>query len=964
MKDISPQSFQSLNGTWSICFDPENMGRSEQWHKKDVFEALKSRRDIPVPSCWEAFEQDYEGVAYEGVAFYQTSFEVDVSWKDQVVMLHFDAVNYLAQVWMNGVCLGEHEGGYGSFSFRVDDALKWDGENFLSLRVLGPIVATDQVIDGMGPNDMPHWRGSLAAGIWQDVHLTCHSLVHVADLFIVPDIHNGKAEVRMDLANRELDEKDVQLNISILNASDRELVTATKQNLHTLPGLNAYSTELHWDNVQCWSPQQPHLYLCRVEVLVHSKIVDTREERFGMREFTMDGDHITLNGKPIVVKAAFFEGLYAEGLGRPDSEAIARQEIQLALDAGFNMIRPWRKPPPPMWLDLCDEMGVLVVGGMPIECMDRWPTVTPQLPARIENEVRSAIMRDRNRACIVQWEIFNEIWRKELARLKHSMAMLARQLDPSRLILDESGGFAGGANLYLPDQCVPITFNDIHIYPGAPLSDHSFERQFLALSKTEEELVAMGLDPKKDMNQHSKPGRLTFVSEIGYGSLPDLEDNEARFQALGNAKSPAYRYHHMLGESFRTALKECELESIYANLSEFCQEQQLRHGQANLRMIEGIRCNPSTRGYCVHALTDGDWVLGAGLLDLFRQTKTSYDFTKKANAPRLLVLRAQPRNVYAEQGATIIITGINELDATAGQLSLTIKDDNDQCVLQLNHEVQWSQGVSTLSLEKLNTSTWSGVYKIEVQYSDSNGHVLAQTEGEIQVFAKQDFTKPTAPIAAIDPEGRLAPLAQAYGIDILAFHEDLPIDIPVLVCNVDPDKDGATETFKSLESFVSEGGTAIYLEVFKRPEHSFWAAECLPKSVLPVPGQKQHGLGLWIGVSHVVRQHPIFEGLPSNMSMGDVYENVWTPFGLRDVDGKDIVTAISHGFHSDATRNQHHMGPEPAWHSMEVGEVSRGKGRYVLSALRLMEWWGVDPVADKIALNIMRWAGQSRHIMC
>ena len=102
-----------------------------------------------------------------------------------------------------------------------------------------------------------------------------------------------------------------------------------------------------------------------------------------------------------------------------------------------------------MWLDMCDRLGVMVVGGMPIECMRLWPTVTPHLRDRIEDTVRSAILRDRNRACVVQWEIFNEIHRREMWRLKHSTSMLARRLDPTRLILDESGGFAGGANIYL-----------------------------------------------------------------------------------------------------------------------------------------------------------------------------------------------------------------------------------------------------------------------------------------------------------------------------------------------------------------------------------------------------------------------------------------------------------------------------------------------------------------------------------
>ena len=83
-----------------------------------------------------------------------------------------------------------------------------------------------------------------------------------------------------------------------------------------------------------------------------------------MREFTIRDKQWMLNGKPLHLKATFFEGLYPLKLAYPDSREMAIREIQLAKEAGFNMIRPWRKPPPPMWLDLADEMGVLTVGSL------------------------------------------------------------------------------------------------------------------------------------------------------------------------------------------------------------------------------------------------------------------------------------------------------------------------------------------------------------------------------------------------------------------------------------------------------------------------------------------------------------------------------------------------------------------------------------------------------------------------
>jgi beta-galactosidase len=136
---------QSLDGSWEIVFDEANEGRAAQWHTQDVFEGLENRREIQVPSCWEEIEQDYEGVATYG-----KTFTISKDWKGKTVRLQFDAVNYIADVWLNDRCVGRHEGGYGNFEFRIDDLLNYDKENFLSVRVLSPIVTEDKVIDGLG----------------------------------------------------------------------------------------------------------------------------------------------------------------------------------------------------------------------------------------------------------------------------------------------------------------------------------------------------------------------------------------------------------------------------------------------------------------------------------------------------------------------------------------------------------------------------------------------------------------------------------------------------------------------------------------------------------------------------------------------------------------------------------------------------------------------------------------------
>ena len=140
----------SLDGVWQIVFDPDNRGRESRWHETAVFAALPGAREIQVPSAWELIKEDYEGVA-----FYRRAFDVPGAWAGKVVRLHFDAVNYLAEVWLNDEVVGWHEGGFTPFEFRVDKMLKPGQANVLILRVVGPIIRSDKNVDGVGALETP-----------------------------------------------------------------------------------------------------------------------------------------------------------------------------------------------------------------------------------------------------------------------------------------------------------------------------------------------------------------------------------------------------------------------------------------------------------------------------------------------------------------------------------------------------------------------------------------------------------------------------------------------------------------------------------------------------------------------------------------------------------------------------------------------------------------------------------------
>ena len=347
-----------------------------------------------------------------------------------------------------------------------------------------------------------------------------------------------------------------------------------------------------------------------------------------MREFVLRGDSYFLNGRKTYVKAGFWEGLYPDTLAFPQNAEVVRREIRLAKEAGFNVLRPWRKPPVPMILDLADEMGIMMIGAPPIECMNYWPQLAPETEQRIATEVREMVLRDRNHPSLVYWELFNEVVRPGLGRLKHTMSLLARELDPTRIVMDESGGWADGAHVYPPHGYEAEPINEIHSYLPSPVDARTYNF-YLRLGRP-------GFDAKMlGRSQMRAPDGLFFVSEVGYGGLPDLPANVAQYKAKGNPLTPDYRYTVRLLEGIEKAMREMKWGDIFPDAGALCRASQRVQAEGNRLQLEALRLNPRVGGYCLHAYTDGDWVVGAGVLDLFRETKLTYHTVKRVQAPAL-----------------------------------------------------------------------------------------------------------------------------------------------------------------------------------------------------------------------------------------------------------------------------------------------------------------------------------------
>ena len=954
----------TLDGAWSVNFDDGNVGRELHWERAEQFYAWPESEQVAVPACLEEYRLDYQGVAWYG-----RRFAAPAEWAGRPVLLQFDAVNYRAEVWLNGEPVGAHDGGYTGFALEVGDLLRAGADNFLAVRVITPLITRDVRIDGLGRDEMPHWRGAIAGGIWQPVRLAATGPLRVAELTVTAEPRSGAVEAAVEWENTTTRGMRAEVRLAVYAGAAAGAAATAEHTLEAAPGRGTLAARLRVPGPALWDLEQPNLYRLQVEVLAGGVGSDLAERRFGFREFTARDGRFYLNDRPLVLKTVFNEALYPHSLAYPRDLALLDREFALAKAAHVNMIRPWRKPQPPVVYDRADELGMLMVGPLPVECMDHWPRLTPHTAARLLAEVTEMVRRDRHHPSIVIWEMFNEIRRYGLKRLRHRVSLQARELDPTRLIIDEAGGFSGQCSIYLPHRREPQAINDVHMYPGAPLARARYD-ELLALGKTERQLAAAGLRLGRYTASHVVPGLLTNISELGYGSLPDLEANRRRFAREGNPRCPDYRFHERLLRSFRNVLRESPAAPLFPGVTEFAAAGQRVHYQAQKLMTEAARINPQVAGIGIHAFSDGDWVVGAGVIDLFREPKQAYFALQEVFAPRYLAIRPARHALLVGEELGLRITGVNDGAATAGRLRVTVTDGEGTLLGERELACTLGAAIGDLLEWRLNLAGAPGRCLIRAAFDAAGPGAAAALTNETSVYlldADGQRLPPQAPALVVET-GPLADYLNANhapGAGPTPFRPELDRAAPAVVDLADAAQT-PPERFARLADWVAGGGCAVVLgpppESWLEPvEHLGLLMSRLPAGrALPFELVLFPALGTWVPCSHVVARHPCFAGLPAGGLMEQEYQNVLPRWCIAAPKSRWIGGNVTCGWYRGQKHKQNFQGLSAAFDGAELTELAHGRGRYLLCQYQIVPHLAGDPVAARLLANLLSWAGSRR----
>jgi len=279
------------------------------------------------------------------------------------VLLHFGAVDYECQVWLNGSLLGGHRGGYLPFSFDITEVLV-PGENELVLSVWDPGDAGLQQRGKQALHPKGIWYTAVS-GIWQTVWLEWVPATSIQSLRLTPDLDQQVLRLEVQL-RAAAGEGDFQVEAQAYASG--ELIAHAASPIQAMP--DRISLALDIPQPRAWSPADPYLYTLRVRLLQAGETIDEVGSYFAMRKFGLGrdaGGHLRfmLNGEPLFLYGPLDQGYFPDGLYTPPSEEAMLFDIEYARKIGCNLIRKHIKVEPLRWYYHCDRLGMIVMQDMP-----------------------------------------------------------------------------------------------------------------------------------------------------------------------------------------------------------------------------------------------------------------------------------------------------------------------------------------------------------------------------------------------------------------------------------------------------------------------------------------------------------------------------------------------------------------------------------------------------------------------
>ncbi len=958
--DQLPSVVVSLEGgNWTVAADPRNVGRDRAWWKGPVPEAKPAR----VPGILQEAWPGYHGVAWFWREFDppQNPFQGGRCW------IRFHAVDYLAQVWVNDVAVGGHEGGETPFTLDVTEALRTGVPNRVAVRVLNP---TAEAIDGIVLAETPHRNkvpsgigvgGSYnSGGITEPVEVFWTPTAHIDDVFVRPDWKSGEVHVQVTVLNSGATALPGRLDFVIAPAAGNEPRAILTLDRDLSPGPNRIDCALTVSQHRLWGLEDPYLYRLTTR-LTAGPNRETHEQvtRFGFRDFRVEHGYFHLNGRRIFVKSSHTGNHCPVGAILPPDSApdLLRKDLIYMKACGFNMVRFIAGLAHPYQLDLCDEIGLMVYE----ENMASWLLAdSPKMGERFDLNLREMILRDRNHPSVVIFGLVNEMSNGPMVRHAVASLGLLRSLDDSRLVLQQSGRWDGQYHIGSVSNPGSTQWEhvwgvenpqyqgtarngpwggyfegagDAHVYPGTPHTP----------------AIEAGI---RNLGRDSKP---VFLSEYGIGSLMNAI-RELRFYEQHGA-NPAwddFKYFKQTEEKLVADWIRLGMDGVYAFPEEMLRASQRLHCRQRELGFSLIRSNPRLCGYNLTGLLDHGYT-GEGLWTFWREFKPGImDTLQEGWAPLRWCLFASPMHAYVGRPVKLEVVLANENALRPGTYPVWLRVLGPEGMVWEKK----TQLVVPQPTEDTDGPLAIPVFSDEVVLAGPAGpHVFAATleQGGAPAAGRLTFhlSEPAVPakplaVAMLGVDAQIQAWLKERGVSATPV-DHTPTDARQIILIGKAEPSPALADRVDLLRRVAYGSTALFLD------SGWFRKDSDPVGWLPLKnrGRLTHFSDWLYHKECVARRHALFAGLaPAGIMDWDYYGPL---ISSRFFEGQDTPTDVA----AAAFAICHSSRADGYAAGVMLGAYRFGAGRIVLNTFNVLEQVDKHPAADRLLLNLIAYGAES-----
>ncbi|WP_082838043.1 glycoside hydrolase family 2 protein [Haladaptatus sp. R4] len=879
----------SLDDQWTFITDPNETGYDAEWYDPEA-EWPDRAQSVSIPHAWQEIDIYRD---YTGTGWYRRTVDVN---SDNIqgldVFLRFGAVDYEATVWINGTQVGHNQGGYLPFEFNVSDAIS-PGKNVIAVSVTDPENVAE----------IPHGKQgdpwyTRVSGIWQSVELKFRPKIHVTSIEITPDLETDTAHV------------SVGANISPHMATDMTCEVCAFQDGKLVAQSTAYETEdgyethLTFDNPAYWSPSSPVLYDAEVTLSDDDETVDRYTDYFGMRSFERDGRQLLLNGKPVNIRGVLEQGFYPKTLYRPPDENMFTEEVAVAKELGFNLIRKHLKPAHPAFLKEADHQGILVW-----EEPANPSKYTKRSRSEVFNQLNGLICRDYNRPSVVIWSLYNEEWGighydgdetlwtdEEKQQFLSDAYKLLRDRDTTRVICDNSGW-----------AHVETDINDFHRYFVSPDRAANWEADLDHLCHYSADNYAT-----------TEPGDTNapvILSELGTWGLGDLSALMDRY----NGEPPWFSHNFLTDplkrpEGVEERFSATNLESVFGDFDALEFAWQQREYISIKSILEQVRIREKTAGYVLTQLSDIEWEFN-GILNYLREEKEFHEEYSAVNAPIAVVAEPMSHIVSEKDTLNFNMHIVNDSHKTlSGQINWSLFGESNQAYQNVK-----PCSISRIENIKCDIPDIKGPVEtdmLEVTF-DCNGESIC-TEEQITVLSSDHRETPSEIVYA---EGSLASRFATEGITV-THQLDSNVDI-AFVDQID----------SSINSYVANGGIAIHI-----PTINGEMTKGGPFTYSLVPEEES-----WRGAASIFYQDsPILTDICDNKRLGWEFEGIYP-----------CAVATNLDLSTDRLHVGYVEGWLANWGSPFVERRENDEGSFVAFTFQVQDSYGEHPLATLLCNRLI-----------